>query len=135
MTFRDKTKERLQILSGKNLRAKQMFVVGLIILGVLTVTSAVPLPDLIDRILFPFLILSFALFGTGWNQHNKATFSLHKKLPCPSCGKNLSYLLSDKEYSKCRFWEIPKAFPEGMNDCPYCKTSFDAEIKQAEPVK
>jgi len=133
MTLRNEIKERLQVLGDKKQKANRMFFAALICLGVLTVISIFPIPMWFKRILFPINIVAMILFIGGWTKSYKATASLHKKTPCPSCGKNLSYLLSDKNYSKCNYWKIPTDFPEGMDNCPYCKESFDNEKNLAEP--
>lgn len=55
-------------------------------------------------------------------------FKMAAKRPCMHCQKNLGYLLSDVNYSKCKPWEVPDDFPEGIDACPFCDMSFDLEM-------
>ena len=58
---------------------------------------------------------------------------LRARVVCPSCGKSLSYLLTNPSYSK-QFVQfgIPSDLPEGIAACPYCMLSLDESTNGAQ---
>ena len=53
---------------------------------------------------------------------------LKKIIVCPECKKNLSYLVTDPNYTKEYFsFELPKEFPEDVTHCPFCKHDLNSE--------
>ncbi len=82
-------------------------------------------------IIFPVPIL----FLTAGFMRYSAVVSGTPKIQCPVCSNKLGYLFTDKNYThKSPFIGIPNDIPEKIDQCPYCKTGMDEEIKNTEPV-
>ena len=74
--------------------------------------------------------LSIIVVMTGFITWVYSVARLRNKIKCPSCNKSLGYLLTDPSYSKGLIqFGIPDSLPRGIDVCPYCKESFENEIK------
>lgn len=59
-----------------------------------------------------------------------ACVTIGKEIRCPQCKNKLLYLVLDPSYSKkLLITGLPKNIPDNIENCPYCKTSFDTDIK------
>ena len=59
--------------------------------------------------------------GIGFFTWVYSILRLRGVIKCPSCGKRLSYLLTDPSYSKTAAqFGIPGDLPNNITDCPYC---------------
>ena len=64
---------------------------------------------------------------------------IFKRMKCPRCGKQLAYLLEDKQMGVLRgtsTWGIPRGLisrhglPDDLVACPYCHHPFDAVLEE-----
>tara|TARA_B100000609_G_scaffold195093_1_gene188597 strand:+ start:52 stop:459 length:408 start_codon:yes stop_codon:yes gene_type:complete len=76
-------------------------------------------------------VIYVLIFFTGASMLVWSILSLHRVIVCPNCGKVLSYLVTDSNYTNNMIiLGIPQQMPEGVDYCPFCHVGFNDEISQ-----
>ena len=136
MTYRNRVEKRLPPLGVMKERAKVGLAVSLTyflvfnLLGIVVDLSALEASPWMLVFHIPTVILFFCLYFSA-----KASRLLRQKEPCPQCGKDVSYLLTDRNYSHCGGWRIPLGFPDKFDKCPYCSESWDEDETQNQHLE
>ena len=136
MTYRSKVKARLAGIGVMKERAKLGLAVSLTyylasgILGLFIDLSALESSPWLIVLHIPTPVLLISLYYLI-----KSSRLLRVHEPCPKCGKDLSYLLTDRNYSHCGLLRIPVDFPKKFDKCPYCSQSWDEEEPQNKALQ
>ena len=130
------TKERFNAIIAKKLKKGEKFiylVIGLVLfLNLLGL--AVSSPDEKEAIPLFYSIIMI-LVSCAFSGAAVALFMkfrniqlLKNTIVCPECKKNLSYLVTDPNYTNKYFaLELPEEFPCDVTNCPFCKFDLNSE--------